>query len=168
MTESDNNLVPTLVGVRGWVEGEVYTLHDGDEIIIGRSRSCDISFRRLKAYLDLPREDRDNDHDFNTVSRKHIRIAIANSYVRIDDLSTNGTYIDDELMTDPIEVELGTEINIRLGTRESFVLKMQSAQDTEKEAGSSAFDNPALDNGPAHQPANEHPSQDSESLEIQT
>ena len=48
----------------------------GVDVVIGRSRSCDISLRRCAIYLKTPPAQRDNDHDFNTVSRRHCELMI--------------------------------------------------------------------------------------------
>ena len=96
MTSTDiqtGSKVPTLIGIEGLVKGEVYPLDSGNEIIVGRSRSCDISLRKLDSYRSMAAEDRDKDHDFNTVSRSHIRIQVLKeNRVRFEDISTNGTY----------------------------------------------------------------------------
>ncbi len=117
--------IPMLVGIEGLVKGTNYPLDNGNEIIVGRSRSCDISLRSLESYRSMAPEDRDNDHDFNTVSRSHIRIQVLKeNLVRFEDISTNGTYCNDQLITEPVDVDLiqTPETVIRLGARESFKL----------------------------------------------
>ena len=99
MTSTDiktGTLIPTLVGIEGLVKGSVFPIEDGNEIIVGRSRSCDISLRKLESYKNMDPDDREKDHDFNTVSRSHIRIqVIKENLVRCEDISTNGTYCND-------------------------------------------------------------------------
>lgn len=122
--------IPVLLGTAGLVQGESYLLAPGSAVVIGRSRSCDISLRRTTGYIKAPADLRDNDHDFNTVSRRHARVEVTNSKVRIEDLSTNGTYVNGEHLNGSTEVDLGTGIcNLRLGTRESFDLVLLAKDD---------------------------------------
>ena len=114
-----------LRGIHGWVDGERYHLTGDNAVVIGRSRSCDISLRRIVAYLDQPAGDRDNDHDFNTVSRRHIRIELDGTNATIEDLSTNGSYVNGELLSAPMTVSLSeSPCEVRLGTRETFRLSL--------------------------------------------
>ena len=50
---------PALVGVEGFVEGEHYPVGLGATVVVGRSRSCDISLQRCKTWLALDEESRD-------------------------------------------------------------------------------------------------------------
>jgi pSer/pThr/pTyr-binding forkhead associated (FHA) protein len=143
--------IPVLFGTAGMVEGECYLLERGKDIIVGRSRTCDISLRRTTTYLKTPPAQRDNDHDLNTVSRRHIRLAITDKTVRIHDLSTNGSFCNGEPMREPITIDLSAgPCSIRMGTRESVQLALVDAHDerlknahqvsmqTEKSAGEDA------------------------------
>ena len=138
MTSTDiqtGSKVPTLIGIEGLVKGEVYPLDSGNEIIVGRSRSCDISLRKLESYRSMAAEDRDKDHDFNTVSRSHIRIQVLKeNMVRFEDISTNGTYWNDQLVTEPVDVNLNEteDTIIRLGARESFRLVLSDPKELNK------------------------------------
>lgn len=125
--------VLALIGVNGWIAGECYALSPGDDIVLGRSRSCDISLRRAKTYLAKSRYDRDNDHDFNTVSRRHLHLTVVDtSYIRLEDLSTNGTYVDEVLMSDALDVNARERlIQVRLGTRETIQVQYLSQSDFE-------------------------------------
>jgi hypothetical protein len=117
--------VPVLVGTRGWVSGELYVLKDGESVVLGRSRSCDISLRRIVAYLERSPGERDADHDFNTVSRRHMRLTIIGSKVKVEDLSTNGSYCNDDTLSAPREISLDDgPVELRLGTRECFRLEL--------------------------------------------
>lgn len=114
-------LVPVLLGTSGFVVGECYVLAEGADLVVGRSRSCDISLRRAAAYLKASPQSRDDDHEFNTVSRRHLRLQLAASTLRINDLSTNGTFLNDEPVHQTREIDLATgSYSLRLGTRESF------------------------------------------------
>lgn len=137
--------IPALVGIEGLVKGSIFPIEDGNEIIVGRSRSCDISLRKLDSYKSMEPADREKDHDFNTVSRSHIRIqVIKDNLIRCEDISTNGTYCNDELVTEPIDIDLTSdqETIIRLGARESFKLVLIDPCDA---SGSKSA--PAADNG---------------------
>jgi pSer/pThr/pTyr-binding forkhead associated (FHA) protein len=123
-------MVPVLVGTAGMVDGECFVLDKGVDVVVGRSRSCDISLRRTTAYLKTPPAQRDGDHDFNTVSRRHLRIQIAESLASIQDLSTNGTFFNGEPMREPQKIDLSAgACTIRLGTRESFQLVLLAKDD---------------------------------------
>ncbi len=71
-------------------------LRPGDSIVVGRSRSCDISLRRSRAFQIHPDPVRllESD-DFRRVSRVHCEIAFGeDGQVEIRDLSRNGTQVD--------------------------------------------------------------------------
>jgi pSer/pThr/pTyr-binding forkhead associated (FHA) protein len=122
--------VPVLIGTAGMVEGECFLLDRGVDLIIGRSRSCDISLRRTTAYLKTPPAARDSDHDFNTVSRRHLRILVNDASAALQDLSTNGTFYNGEPLKDLMKVDLNSgACTIRLGTRESFQLCLLERSD---------------------------------------
>ena len=136
-------MIPALVGVEGLVKGSVFPIEDGNEIIVGRSRSCDVSLRKLESYKSMDPEDREKDHDFNTVSRSHIRVqVIKKNLVRCEDISTNGTYCNDELVTEPVDIDLNSneETIIRLGARESFKLVLMDPEQTENSSEGDAED----------------------------
>jgi pSer/pThr/pTyr-binding forkhead associated (FHA) protein len=125
-----SDTVPVLLGTAGVALGERYILEIGVPVVIGRSRSCDISLRRTAAYMQLPTDTRDQDHDFNTVSRRHARVEIAASGARIEDLSTNGTYVNGSHLAGSIDVDLRAgACALRLGTRESFDLVLLPKDD---------------------------------------
>ncbi len=125
-----STLVPVLFGTAGLVEGETFLLPDGAEVVIGRSRSCPVSFRRLANYLRANPAVRDNDHDFNTVSRRHLRLTIHEGVASIEDLSTNGSYFNGESIVQPLTIDLNRgPCALRLGTRETLELALVSAED---------------------------------------
>ena len=70
--------IPTLKGVEGHVEGEEINLEYGRTIVVGRSRSCDFSLRRIESWLEKSEEDREKDRSFKTVSAKHFEITMYN------------------------------------------------------------------------------------------
>lgn len=122
--------VPVLIGVAGLVDGEVFPLADGVEVVIGRSRSCTVSLRRVVNYLNAPQATRDADHDFNTVSRRHLRITVAATTASIEDLSTNGTQVNGQALEGPQQIDLASGgCVLRLGTREQFELRLVDRDD---------------------------------------
>lgn len=124
------DLVPVLIGTAGMVEGETFVLGEGVDLTVGRSRSCDVSLRKTSAYLKTPSQVRDNDHDFNTVSRRHIRLHVKDGTVSLQDLSSNGTFCNGEQMVQPRKVDLrAAACSIRLGTRETFDLALLPKDD---------------------------------------
>ena len=125
-----SDLVPVLIGTAGMVEGECFVLGEAVEVIIGRSRSCDVSLRKTPAYLKTPSQVRDNDHDFNTVSRRHVRLQINGGLASIQDLSSNGTYCNGEQLVQPRKIDLRAgACSLRLGTRETFDLALLPKDD---------------------------------------
>ncbi len=122
--------VPVLIGTAGMAEGEVYVLPEGIDVVIGRSRGCPISLRRTANYLRASPTVRDNDHDFNTVSRRHVRLFLAAGKADVEDLSSNGTFIAGEPLTGRTTVDLTQgACPLRLGTRERFDLVLLSRDD---------------------------------------
>ena len=124
MTTSTIITALELIGTNGWVEGETFTVTAETAVVIGRSRSCDISLRRIPAYLNRPAHLRDADHAFNTVSRQHVRLTWSGETVLIEDCSTNGTLVNGQTIVDQIRIPWdGQPIEIRLGTRETMLLR---------------------------------------------
>lgn len=128
--------VPVLLGTAGMVDGECFMLERGMDIVVGRSRSCDVSLRRTAAYLKTPPAQRDSDHDFNTVSRRHLKVTVTGDTAHIQDLSTNGTFFNGEPMREPQKVDLvAGPCTVRLGTRESFQLLLLPKDDPRVKSG---------------------------------
>ncbi len=119
---------PVLVGIEGFVQGEEYPLWRGATVVVGRSRSCDISLRRCKAWLALDPQKRDEQADFKTVSRKHVRISYADdNNIEIEDLSSNGTFLDGQRVSRVVIHDLRERSHeLLLGTREKFRLEWRS------------------------------------------
>ncbi|HEX3132857.1 MAG TPA: FHA domain-containing protein [Planctomycetota bacterium] len=130
--------VPVLLGTAGMVDGECFMLDRGIDIVVGRSRSCDVSLRRTAVYLKTPPAQRDNDHDFNTVSRRHLKITVSGTTASVQNLSTNGTFFNGEPMREPQKVDLAVgPCTVRLGTRESFQLLLLPKDDPRVKNGQS-------------------------------
>lgn len=149
-----------LHGCHGWVAGERYILSDGQTVIIGRSRSCDISLRRIPRYSQMDAVERDNDHDFNTVSRRHIRLTLKRGLVHLEDLSTNGTFFNNIQANGPVDLDLREgPVQIRLGTRETFSLALEGQPASNLgESGTGLFPDTYAGEGSANPPLerNEH------------
>lgn len=83
-------------GSGGLLEGVSRKLLPGETLVIGRSRSCDLSLRRTRAFRQ--REDAEQilgSAQFNRVSRIHCEIEyLKDRSVEIRDLSQNGTFVD--------------------------------------------------------------------------
>ncbi len=120
--------IPTLRGIEGHVKGEEMSLEYGRTIVVGRSRSCDFSLRRIASWLEKSGEEREKDRSFKTVSGKHFEITMYNvGSIEIVNLSPNGTYVDgkrvDKIVIDDInenshEVKIGLEEKFELALRE--------------------------------------------------
>ena len=79
-----------VVGVDGMVEGEVFRVPLGSQVVVGRSRSCDISLRKCLKYLSLDPEERARNKHFQTVSRQHLQISVERTYEQFIDLVARG------------------------------------------------------------------------------
>jgi len=118
-----------LVGVEGFIRGEEYPLWRGATVVIGRSRSCDISLRRCRSWLALDPAKRDEEKDFKTVSRKHVRLSyIGEDSIEIEDLSSNGTFLDGHRVTRAVIHNLRERSHeLVLGSREKLRLEWRAS-----------------------------------------
>lgn len=114
-----------LRGIEGLVEGEVFPLSYGQTVILGRSRNCDISLKKSRKYQTLTEDQKKNDTDFLSVSRRHTKIAFFNSQsIEIEDMSANGTYVNGEKVSKKVIGDIKDKAyEVRLGTREKFRLE---------------------------------------------
>jgi pSer/pThr/pTyr-binding forkhead associated (FHA) protein len=96
MATSSNASVLRIKGVRGFFQDEEIMLQRGEEIVIGRSRGADLSLRRATRFLErLDRHEVARSEAYRTVSRLHARIAFYRpDHIVIEDLSSNGTFLD--------------------------------------------------------------------------
>ncbi len=85
-----------ILGTKGFLKGEERTLGLGETVVVGRSRSADISVKRATKFL--ARKDRAQiarTKRFLSVSRRHVRIHFMHpDFVEVVDLSNNGTLVD--------------------------------------------------------------------------
>ena len=116
---------PVLVGVDGFVAGEEHSLEYGSTVVIGRSRSCEVSLQRAGSWLALSPEERDAAKDFKTVSRKHARVSYYNANsIEVEDLSSNGTFVNGKRIKRLVITDLRErDYDVLLGTRERFRLE---------------------------------------------
>ena len=126
MTANGNDHYVRLRGVKGFLEGEERLLKRGDEIVVGRSRSADLSLRMATKYLErMDRGDLSRSEAWRTVSRQHARIAFyRDDLIVIEDLSANGTFVDgervdgklsvDDLADNPRVISLGAVERLRI------------------------------------------------------
>ena len=115
-------------GVRGFLQDEELLLKRGDEVVVGRSRQCDLSVRRSTRYLE--RADRKNvssSEAWRTVSRVHARIAYHRpDHVVIEDLSANGSFLDGQKIDGKANIddlEAGAHV-LALGSVERLKLEL--------------------------------------------
>jgi hypothetical protein len=109
-----------LVGLSGLATGEVFVLGPIADQLIGRSRDCQISFQRFRAWLALSEvERRLRDHFNSAVSRKHLRLITHGSLLTVENLSSTGTLIDNVALEGRRSFDLThAPIVIRLGNAE--------------------------------------------------
>lgn len=128
MAANQNGQLLRIRGVRGFLQGEELLLQRGGEVVIGRSRGCDLSLRRSTRYLE--REDRGSvskSEAWRTVSREHVRIAYHRpDHIVIEDLSANGSFLDGERIDGKVNIEdLGNGSRIlALGVVERLKLEL--------------------------------------------
>jgi pSer/pThr/pTyr-binding forkhead associated (FHA) protein len=129
---SDGSLV--LVGVDGLVEGEIFQIKQGEEIIVGRSRSCDISLRKCFKYLSLDPEERNRNKHFQTVSRKHLKVVfVSPDHIEIENMGANGSFIDGTKVDRVIITDIRDQSHeMVLGTKEKFRLEWREDDQFEK------------------------------------
>ena len=120
-----SNPGPVLVGISGVVQGESFALDYGKSLVIGRSRSCDISIRNCKRWQDTESAGEPPPESSKTVSRKHFKLSYYNaSSIEIEDLSSNGTFVDGKRIDRVVIADLKTRPHeIKMGAGETFQLE---------------------------------------------
>ncbi|MHC4660434.1 MAG: FHA domain-containing protein [Planctomycetota bacterium] len=123
--ESENRLL-LVKGTDGFIKDEEFVVHPGGSIIIGRSRSCDISLRNTRRYQAFKGNRETVDLRFRTVSRKHLKLNFNGpNEIEIEDMSSNGTYLDGEKIKHAVIRDLSKrEHSVLIGVEERFVLKL--------------------------------------------
>ncbi|NUN51131.1 MAG: FHA domain-containing protein [Candidatus Brocadiae bacterium] len=117
-----------LKGVTGIVKDETFPIQGGQDVLLGRSRSCEISLKSCRAYSAMEPEERDRDEGLLTVSRKHLRIRfLKDDGVELEDLSSNGTFLDGKRVEKIVISDLPKKTyELRLGRRETFTMEFSA------------------------------------------
>ncbi|MCE9581505.1 MAG: FHA domain-containing protein [Planctomycetes bacterium] len=117
-----------LKGVAGIVKDETFTIESGQDVVVGRSRGCEISLKACKAYSLMEPEAREKDEGLLTVSRKHVRVRfIKPDSIEVEDLSSNGTFLDGKKVEKMTITDLQLKpYELRLGRRETFRMEFAS------------------------------------------
>lgn len=97
-----------LRGRGGLIDGVELELRAGVPLVVGRSRSCDLSFRRAPGFVQ--RTDRERflrSQEFNRISRVHCELTLlGDGRVEVRDLSHNGTWVDGDRVRGSVVVNL--------------------------------------------------------------
>ncbi|BBM87524.1 FHA domain-containing protein [Candidatus Uabimicrobium amorphum] len=114
-----------LRGIYGSVKGKEFYIELGQSVTLGRSRSCDITLGRDGENTQtIVHEGVSEEAHFRSVSRKHMRISFLDEEVKIEDLSSNGSYLDGDRVEDVSIHDFKEEVHvILLGTKEKFILE---------------------------------------------
>lgn len=98
MSDGKTGEGPTLLvkGVKGFLAGEEREVAVGEVLVVGRSRSADFSVRKARKLVErADAVEVMGTEAFLSVSRKHVRIHYMHpDLIEIQDLSSNGTYLD--------------------------------------------------------------------------
>ena len=110
MTTGGRVEVRVLVEGRGtWFDGLRAVLEPGGVVVVGRSRSCDVSIRKSRHFREQPDTEAVlRSREFNRVSRIHCEISLVGPReVEVRDLSANGTWVDGVRVKGSVVVPLG-------------------------------------------------------------
>lgn len=87
------NPVLLLRSIKGFSTDHAFVIRQGQSVLIGRSRRCELSLRRVRGYPDECAKA--TTRELLTVSRRHVRITYRGpGDVLLEDLSRHGTYLD--------------------------------------------------------------------------
>lgn len=91
----DASVRAVVEGRTGLFKGEHAMLHLGQGIVVGRSRSCDVSVARAAECLKLSKEALEHHSSYRKISRKHFKVSLISAdCLEVEDLSTNGTLVN--------------------------------------------------------------------------
>lgn len=112
--------IPVLLGLSGLATGEVFKLGTAADLLMGRSRECQVSFQRFRAWLALSEiERRLRDHFNSAVSRKHLRVLTHGNVLTLENLSATGSTVDNQPLEGRNSYDLTRgPVLIRLGNAE--------------------------------------------------
>jgi len=122
-----SEMIPVLIGTKGLAEGEVFPLGLAGELVLGRSRSCSVSFQRFRRYVSLPPGEQMLRDSYNAaVSRRHLVLRSTGATVTLENLSAGGSWCNDERFTTTLVVDLTKgAVVLRLGlAAEAFQLTL--------------------------------------------
>lgn len=88
-----------LEGTGGLFADERFLVREGRSVVVGRSRSCDVSVTRTRSARRIGWHALEGNAAFRKMSRHHFRISFDDSAtIAIRDLSKNGIQLDDSLV----------------------------------------------------------------------
>ena len=133
MSETPKQARPQILlkGTRGFLKGEEVLLDIGQSVVVGRSRSAEISLKRAKRFV--ARADRAQlakTERFLSVSRRHVRIHFLHpDLVEVEDLSKNGTLVDGRRIDRIGLTDLKERAHeIRLGSMEEITVQWRNGK----------------------------------------
>ena len=115
-----------LHGVHGSVKGKKFIINQGESVTVGRSTKCDIILKNDPANeYDLASNMEHSSKHFQTISRQHLKIVYHSDVkVEVEDLSANGTMLDNERIDKIFLADITTtDHTLLLGSREKFRLE---------------------------------------------
>ncbi len=125
-------------GVEGYCTDETFSVRVDDIKLVGRSRSCDFSMRKMNKWLSASDEEREESTEFRSISRRHLKVQLlceGEEYtVKFTDLSRNGTFVDQDRIGPVFELKgeaMDEKHYVRLGDKETF--EMVLTEDTGEE-----------------------------------
>ena len=120
-----------LTGIAGFTKGKEFTIEEGGEAVIGRSRDC--AFRIGESDEPAPDPAKPfkgtggKDDHLHTVSRHHVKIEFKGAKaIYIEDMSKHGTFINGNKL-DGRDQLIGLRkgpVELRLGTNETFRMEL--------------------------------------------
>lgn len=118
-------------GVAGLLQGERRALEPGQEILVGRSRSCGLSVASTPAAHAIGRDALLRSPAFQKLSRKHVRLVFHEDgkTVEIEDLSTNGIVLDGRQVNRtsyPLDRIRRNAVIVRFGDGEKLRLRLDA------------------------------------------
>ncbi len=127
--------IPVVRGISGLALGELFILGDAADVLMGRSRSCGISFQRFRPWLALSEvEQRLRDHFNSAVSRKHLHIVTRGSLLTLENLSSTGTSVNGAFLEKSHDYDLsrGPLIVVLGMAPEQFVIELMNEDEANR------------------------------------
>lgn len=123
--------IPTLIGISGLFEGEIFKLQYGKALTVGRSRNADFCLRRGAKYKALVQQEKKADEAAQTVSAKHFQITMYNlGAIELRNLSPNGTRLDGKAIDTAVINDVASKPHeITFGLKEVLRLEMRAHED---------------------------------------